>query len=381
MRFSDIIGHEALKERLRRGAREGRVPHAQLFTGESGYGTLPLALAYAQYLNCPNRSDSDSCGRCPSCHQMSELAHPDLHLIVPVNKQGKKSGEAMLSEAFMPLFREAMSSSRGYLSPARWSDAMELGKTLKGAISAHEADDIIRRLSFKSFTSGYKIMIIWQPEMMSEAAANKLLKILEEPWERTLFVMVSESPERLLATITSRCQEVAIPRIDIESLERYCREEGISDESRLRSLTRLASGDLLELRRLVEGDGGGMRGELFELFTRLMRLSYNDKHLELLGWAEDVSQLSRTEQIDLLHYSVVMLREAYIRHAGLEQLCYTWGEEAAFCTKFAPFIGNENIETLVGECESAIAQISQSANPAILFTHFALCVSKQIVRR
>ncbi len=381
MKFGDIVGHEELKARLRRGVAEGRIPHAQLFTGLAGYGTLPLALAYVQYINCTNRSAEDSCGVCASCHQMGELAHPDLHIVMPVNKQGKKSGEAILSEDFMPLLRSEISQSEGYLAPSKWYEAMELGKTLKGVISAKEADEVVRKLSFKSFTAGYKAMIIWLPEMMNEQAANKLLKILEEPWAKTLFILVSEVPERLLATITSRTQEIAVPRIELEALAQYAERRGVSERAKQQSVARLAAGDLLELRRVLSGEKAGERSELFELFTRLMRLSYNDKHLELMGWAEDVAQLSRADQLNLLSYALMMLREAYIRHAGVAELCYTWGAEAEFCTKFAPFIGNENIEFLIVECESATAQITQNANPTILFTHFALSVSKRIVKR
>ncbi len=381
MRFRDIIGHQSLKERLRQSAREGRIAHAQLFTGASGYGALPLALAYVQYLNCSNRSDEDSCGVCASCHQMESLAHPDLHFVLPINKQGKKSGEAMLSEEFMPLFRTQMERTGGYLTPSEWYEAMDLGKTLKGVISAKEADDVIRKLAFKSFSGGYKCMIIWLPEMMNEQAANKLLKILEEPWEQTLFILVSESPERLLSTIISRTQEVAVPQIESSVLESYAAQRGVSDEVQRRSIARLAAGDLRGVQRLMSGDGSRQQQEYFELFTRLMRLSYNDKHLELIGWADDMSQLSRSNQIGMLRYSLVLLRETYIRHAGLSKICYTWGEEAQFCTKFAPFIGNDNIEFLVGEIECAISQLTQNANSTILFTHFALCVSKQIKRR
>ncbi len=381
MKFRDIVGHEELKARLRRSAREGRIPHTQLFSGVAGYGALPLALAYVQYLNCKSRTDDDSCGVCPSCIQMEGLAHPDLHIVMPVNKQGKKSGEAVISEEFIGLFRSVFARRKGYVTPSEWYDAMDLGKTLKGAISAREADEIIRQLSFKSYSGGYKAMVIWLPEMMNEQAANKLLKILEEPWERTLFILVSEAPEKLLPTIISRTQEVAVARIDAESLDRYAESRGVADKGRRGSIVRLAAGNLKELDRLIEGRDSGARREFFDLFTQLMRLSYNDKHLELLTWAEDVAQLSRADQLELLRYSVMMLREAYLRHAKLSDLCFTWGEEGAFCSKFAPFVGNDNIEFLVGECESAIEQISQNTNPTILFTHFALCVSKEIRRK
>ena len=153
MRFADIIGHEALKRHLRESISRGRISHAQLFTGAAGTGALPLAMAYAQYLNCPHRTDEDSCGECPSCRQMEQLAHPDIHFVFPVNKQGKKSGEVVLSADFLPLWRETMASTGGYFTPEQWYDRLDLGKTLRGVISAKEADQIIRCLSFKSFES------------------------------------------------------------------------------------------------------------------------------------------------------------------------------------------------------------------------------------
>ena len=214
MRFADITGQRDLVRHLTEGVDRGRVSHAQLFTGAAGTGALPLAIAYAQYLNCTDRHDGDSCGRCPSCVQTAALAHPDVHFVFPVNKQGKKSGETILSGSFMPEWREMVAATGGYFSLQQWYDRLDLGRTLRGMISAREADEIIRSLSFKSFESEYKITIIWQPETMTEDAANKILKILEEPWEKTLFLLVSERPDLLLPTIVSRTQEVAVPRVD-----------------------------------------------------------------------------------------------------------------------------------------------------------------------
>ncbi len=379
MKFAEIIGHETLKEQMRQSIRNGRTPHTQLFSGAAGYGALPLALAYAQYLNCESRGEQEACGVCQSCHQMQELSHPDLHFVMPVNKQGKKSGEHILSRDFLTLWRDTLMASGGYLEPEEWYKALDLGKTLKGAIAAPEADDIIKQLSFKSYSGGYKVMVMWLPEMMHETAANKLLKILEEPWEKTMFILVSESPELLLPTIISRTQIVEVGRIDAPSLEGYARtQSGEGDAKRLQSMAQLAGGNLREMQRLLSGDGIEQRTEFFAHFVTLMRSSYNNKHLELISWAEQISQLTRAEQLGVLRYAIDMLREAYIRHAGAESLCYTWGDEAAFCRKFAPFINNGNIEFLINETELAIAQLRQNANASILFTHYALIVSKQI---
>ena len=376
MQFADIIGQSALKRHLAESIDRGRISHAQLFTGAAGTGTLPLAIAYAQYLNCPNRKDGDSCGVCPSCHQIAQLAHPDVHFVFPVNKQGKKSGEVVLSSDFMPQWREIMADTKGYFTREQWYDRLDLGKTLQGMISAKEADEIIRRLSFKSFESEYKIMIVWLPETMNEEAANKILKILEEPWEKTIFLLVSERPDRLLQTILSRTQEVAVPRLTVEELMPLA----TGDEQHRRNMARLAAGDLIEMRRLAGGEEDAVRAESFEMFCRLMRLSYNDKHLELIDWADDMAQLTREQQRSMLLHSARLLRESYMLHAGLGSISYLWGEEAKFCNNFAPFIGNQNIEFLIGEIESAMRQINQNGNARIVFTHFALAVSKQINR-
>ncbi|MBQ2393367.1 MAG: DNA polymerase III subunit delta, partial [Alistipes sp.] len=212
MQFKDIIGQEELKRHLIRSVDQGRVSHAQLFTGAAGQGSLALAVAYFQYLCCRHRHDGDSCGECPDCRQIAALAHPDLHLVFPVNKQGKKSGEKMLSDEFLPLFRTLFEERKGYFAPREWYERLDLGKTLKGMISAGEADEMIHKLSFKSFEADYKAVLIWLPETMNEEAANKILKILEEPWEKTLFLLVSEQPTLLLPTILSRTQEVAVGR-------------------------------------------------------------------------------------------------------------------------------------------------------------------------
>ncbi|WP_299099924.1 DNA polymerase III subunit delta [uncultured Alistipes sp.] len=378
MRFADITGQDNLKRHLAQTVDAGRVSHAQLFTGASGFGTLALAVAYVQYLCCRHRHNGDSCGECPDCRQIEALAHPDLHLVFPVNKQGKKSGEVIRSDEFLPQFRTLFAERRGCFSPQEWYDRLDLGKTLKGMIAAREADEIIRKLSFKSFEADYKTMLVWLPETMNEEAANKILKILEEPWERTLFILVSEHPDRLLPTILSRTQEVCVPRIAPEVLEREALARGVADPLQARNMARLADGDLLELGHLVAGESDAQRKEHFDLFCSLMRLSYNDKHLELVTWAEEAAQLSREQQRGFLRDAARLLRESYMLHAGIREISYLWGEELAFCTKFAPFVGSQNIEPLIAEIESASAQIAQNGNPTIVFTHFALSVSKMI---
>ncbi|MDR2891325.1 MAG: DNA polymerase III subunit delta [Alistipes sp.] len=349
MKFSDITGHDEIKRRLVGAIDAGRVSHAQMFTGEAGSGTLPMALAYIQYLNCPNRADGDSCGECPNCQKIAALAHPDLHFVMPVNKQGKKSGEAVTSESFMPQWRKIVTETGGYFDEQMWYDTLGLDN-LQGLISKKEAEEVIRRLGFKSFEGGYKAVVVWLPERMNTEAANTLLKILEEPWDGTLFLLVSAQPRLLLPTILSRVQETVIP------------------------------GGEAEARRRLAGSHAGEADEDFEMFVELARLSYNDKHLELMKWAERAAALGRERQKRLVENCIRLVRSSFMINAGLEDISYLWGAELDFCRKFSPFIGAHNVEGLVAEMESALGQLRQNGSAAIVFTHFALAVSKMINR-
>ena len=378
MRFCDIIGHHDLKRRLAAGIDGGRISHAQLFVGTAGSGTLALALAYTQYLHCTNRHDGDSCGECPSCRQIEKLAHPDLHLVYPVNKQGKKPTNGLVASDFIEEFRSLFERTRGYFSPQQWYDSLDLGKTLKGAIAVREAEEMIRKLSFKSFASKYKTMLIWLPETMNERAANMILKILEEPWEDTVFILVAEQTDKILGTILSRTQEVTVPRLAKEDLMAEIYKQGVTDEVEARNMARLACGDLLQLRQLLSGEEDEIRNENFNLFRTMMRHCYLNKHLELLNWADEVASLSRERQMGLMSDFARLLREAYITHAGVHQASYLWGEEAEFCAKFSPYIGSENIEQIIELLEEAVRRLRQNGDPRIVLSWFALSTSKYI---
>ena len=378
MRFKDIVGQQEVKRRLVRTVDEGRVSHAQMFTGAAGSGTLPLALAYIQYLNCPDRKEGDSCGVCPSCQKISQLQHPDLHFVMPVNKQGKKSGEVVTSDTFLPEWRKLIAATNGYFDEQMWYDTLRL-ENLQGLIAKKEADEVIRKLSFKSFEGGYKAVLVWLPERMNTEAANTLLKILEEPWDKTLFILVSAQPRLLLPTILSRVQEVAVPGIEPEAIAAFLEKQG-ADPSRAAQEARLSRGNLLDAMRISSDDGSEEKSEEFELFSELMRLSYNDKHLELIKWAEKAASLGRERQKRLLENFIRLTRSSYMINAGLEDIAYLWGAERDFCVKFSPFTGNHNVENLVSEMEEALGQLRQNGNATIVFTHFALAVSKQIVK-
>lgn len=385
MQFKDVIGQNALKESLVRMVRNGRVSHAQLFAGKEGTGALPLAIAFAQYVNCANPGENDSCGVCASCVQMSQLAHPDVHFVFPVNKSKSAEpvagadGDRPVSDHFATKWREQIlnHTPQGCFSEQMWYRTIEI-ENKQGNISRYEADRIIQKLSFKAFKSKYKILLIWLPERMNEQAANTLLKILEEPWENTLFLLVSESPGRLLKTILSRTQEISVPNIPSEELSAWLRsEKGIPPEQ-AGHLARISFGNILEALRLLED--GEAEDEHFDLFVQLMRLSYEDKHMLLLEWAETVASMNRENQKSFLENTARLLRESYILSMGVDRVAYLYGKELDFCKKFSPFVNNRNIEALTAETQRTMGDIVRNGNPKIVFTHYALTVSKLVNR-
>lgn len=375
MKFSEVIGHKELIERLRANIDAGRVSHAQLIAGECGWGTLQVALAYVQYLHCTHREGGDACGRCPSCVQIAALAHPDVHFIFPIVNPSKNP----TSDSFIAEWREFVAENDAIFDEHAWYERVE-AQNAQGIIPQKEADSIIRKLSFKAFEGERKSVIIWLPERMKREAANSLLKILEEPWDGTLFLLVSEHPESLLTTITSRTQTISVGRLEPEALAEYAtRKLGATPEAAAQA-ARVADGSVLTLRRALRGDADTSLDN-FELFTRLMRLSFSNRHLELFEWAEQVATAPRESQKNFLEYALGLIRESYMLTAGMDNVSHLWGAEREFCLKFAPYVANHNVEALVAEMERALRDIGQNGNPRMVFTHFALAVSKLIAMR
>ncbi len=375
MKFSEVIGHKELLDTLRKNIDAGRVSHAQLITGECGWGTLQVALAYVQYLHCAHREGGEPCGKCPSCVQIEALAHPDMHFAFPIVNPTKNP----TCDSFVGEWREFVRVNDAIFDEKAWYEAIDAGNS-QGIIPKKEADNIIRKLSFKAFEGEFKSVIIWLPERMNREAANTLLKILEEPWEKTLFLLIAEHPEQLLDTIISRTQPINVGRIEPEALAAYAVERlGATPESAA-AAARIADGSIIALRRVLSEEGVAGTDN-FELFTRLMRLSFSNRHLELFEWAEQLASSGREAQKNFLEYALGLIRESYMLTAGLENLSHLWGAEREFCLKFAPYVANHNVEALVAEMERALRDIGQNGNPRMVFTHFALATSKLIAMR
>lgn len=373
MQFRDIIGQETEKNQLRQAVREGRIPHAQLFAGPAGVGKLALALAYAQYIACPNRTDEDSCGTCPTCLQYHKLQHPDLHFAFPI----VKGDEGDVCDAYADKWRGLVAEHK-YFDLDDWYRVMGT-ETKQGIIYEKESSEIMRKLSLKSFAGGYKIMVIWQPEKMNSTCANKLLKLLEEPPEKTLFLLVSEQKEQLLSTILSRVQEVKIPRLSEEMIAAGLQTEyAWLDSEEAKVIAHMANGSYLEaLRQLNDEAANGY----FDDFVSLMRNAWlvgqkkdYSALLKLRQWSNDMadSKVGREKQKAFLQYAQRQVRENYIYNFHHNQMNYQTAKEQAFSTKFAPFIHDGNVEKMMNELSKAEQQITQNGNAKIIF--FDLCL-------
>ena len=374
MQIRDIIGQETLKVEMCRMVQSGRIPHAILLSGASGVGKLPLALALAQYIACGHRTDSDSCGVCPSCLQYSKLQHPDLHFVFPIVKNSTSdTGDTYVND-----FRE-MVLKNPYCDQDDWTLALQAEKK-QSVIYDSQGDEIERKLRLKSFSEGYKTVIVWQPDKMNETCANKLLKLLEEPPERTLFLFVTEHPELLLPTIISRLRPVNVPRLtEAQIREALIVKGGVSAEQ-AEDVTRLARGSYREALRV--NDDKDRTKEFFSEFCELMRNAWRvgtqRDYAALQNMNDWVGQMtqgkgaSRERQCAFLQFAQRMFRENFISNYGEPQLNYMRAEEQKFATKFAPFINERNIETFMEQFSTAERQIAQNANARMVF--FDLCL-------
>ena len=376
MLFKDIIGQEEVKRQLRASVREGRIPHAQLFSGISGVGKLQLALAYAQYLNCPHRTEEDSCGTCPTCLQFEKLQHPDLHFAFPI----VKTDAADTCNDFLEPWREIV-LNKHYFDLDDWHKALGV-ETKQSMIYEKESGEILRKLSLKPFGDGYKVMIIWQPEKMNATSANKLLKLLEEPPVQTVFLLVSEHPEQLLSTIQSRVQTIRVPRLETEVIAQALMQKGI-DPAKAADIARIANGSYLAARKKAD-ESEENKQELHD-FIALFRDAFTvgvlrdpvkkyESLKRLRQWSLDMAdaKVGRERQKHFLQYAQQQVRENYIRNIGQPDLNYQMEEEREFSVKFAPFIHNGNVEAIMNQLDLAERQIEQNGNAKIIF--FDLCL-------
>lgn len=366
MYFKDIIGQETVKQRLRLEVREGRVPHAQLFAGPEGTGALPLAIAYARFLLCTRRGEEDACGTCPSCVKLNKLAHPDLHFVFPVVK--RKGGGDTVSDDYIREWRE-LAISTPYFGMNHWLDAMG-AENQQAQIFVKESDELVRKLSLKSSEGGYKVVIIWLPEKMKVECANKLLKLLEEPPAQTVFLLVSEEPDRILPTILSRTQRINVPRLEDAEIAGALKVRFGLQDTDAAETARLAEGSYLQALEIIHLSEDTQL--FFGLFVSLMRLAYQRKVKEMREWSDTVAAMGRERQKDFLTYCQRMVRESFVSNFHRKDMNYMNREEENFTIRFAPFINERNVMGITDELAEAQTHIEQNVNPRMVFFDFAL---------
>lgn len=371
MRFNEIPGQHAIRARLLQSVKTNRVSHALMLSGSPGCGHYALALALAQYLQCTSPLGDDSCGGCPACHQAAQFVHPDIHFVFPVARIAKFK-EDPSSDDFITEWRQYLTGNP-YPSLEGWYHAMGIENKQAG-IFIKEAKDILRKLNFKSFQSDYKVIIFWMPEKMNPAAANKLLKIIEEPADHTVFLFVTSGTDEILPTILSRTQLIKVPKIGAEHLYKKLAEEYPGQEKLILGAVQRSQGDYLIAREMIEQSDQNLVNR--DWFIRWMRISFGLQISEITDWVSEVSEIGRERQKCFLQYALSMIRNNYMLNQGLTELAILDPEESVFSAKFNTFIHPGNIEGLMEQFDLAIAQVTMNANPKILLTDMSLQIHR-----
>ncbi len=367
MQFKDIPGHQKIKTFLAHSAHEGRVAHAQLFWEKEGYGGLALALAYAQYIFCEHRSETDSCGECPSCKKVSRLTHPDLHFSYPVVRLTGKAA-APISTDFIKIWREVMIANP-FTGVFDWLQTLDIGNK-QGNITVRECQEIIRKLKLKSFEASSRILIMWLPEYLG-VAGNVLLKLIEEPPPDTLIILVSDEPDQILATILSRTQLVKInPPADDDIADYLINHYQLDRQSALQ-IARLADGNMQAAIKMVHEESG----EMETLFRNWMNICYRFKTKDMVVWVDEMAAMGREKQKNLLLYAIHYLRESLaLPYTGNEnvKLLETEKKGAAFLSNVLNF---DHYNQLADLFDKAHYYIERNANPKILFLNLSMDLS------
>lgn len=369
MLFKDIIGQEKLKKRLIQTVNEGRISHAQLFLGKSGFGTLPLAIAYIQYVNCTNKGERDSCGTCNSCLKLNKLSHPDVHFSFPVSTNSRVKTKP-LSDDFLQSWREINLDSP-YFDLNDWHRKIEIEQK-QSLINVHESQEIIKKLSLKPYEAEFKALLVWKPEHLNTQASNKLLKLIEEPTGKTIIILIAEEEEALLKTITSRTQLIRVPLIEKNALSEHLMQEEGLNAVKAQQMAALAEGDAILLKTKI--NHSEEQDVFFQLFVSWMRACYEANIVKMHTWVEQISErkVGREKQKRFLEYALEVMREGLIRNYVGQELQRFEGAEGNFMLKFAPFVHENNVFGIMELLNEAHHNISRNAYAKILFMDMSM---------
>lgn len=367
MHYSDIIAQRNVTDRLRKLQQSGRIPHALLFNGPEGTGTLPAALAFASALLCAKPDNGEACGQCEECAMTRGYAHPDLHFAFPVIRDKAQKGDPV-SDQYLTQWREQLEETP-YFDLITWLTRIGV-ENQQAIIGVAESDLILQKLSLKPARGGYKVMVIWRPELMNDAAANKLLKILEEPPLDTVFILVSNHPEKLLTTILSRTQRIDFPPLATDDIAEALVERNALQPDDAHHIARRSEGNFV--KALAELRINTDEALFFDMFVLLMRLSYQRKIKDMYEWAEQTATWGRERQKNFLAYTQRLVRENFVYNFRRPELNYMSPRESEFSVRFARFINERNVIGITEELDAAQRDIEQNVNPRMVFFDLAL---------
>ncbi len=364
--FKDIIGQKGVIEQLRRCVDENRLAHALLITGPRGNGKLPIAIALANYLLCGSGGD-DACGACPACIKLKKYIHSDLHFVFPVkNINGSK--EKPVSDDYIVQWRELLLKNP-YFGYDDWLVTLDIEKQ-QPMIYERESGEILHKLSMQSREGGWRVVVVWLPEKMGETGANKLLKVIEEPPHKTLFLLVSEEPDKIIPTILSRTQRVAVPRIAHADMEEALQKRmGLTPDD-AGVIAHQSGGNWEKAEELLSLSSE--KAQYLELFMQLMRVAYARNIRDMRAWSEEVAALGRERQKRLLEYCQRMIRENFIMNFRCDDMVYMSQAERNFSVRFSPFVNERNIFGIMEELSEAQRHIEQNVNAKMVFFDMSL---------
>ncbi len=376
MKFSQVIGQKEVKQKLRHAFNEGRIAHAIMFLGPEGNASLPLALAFAQYVSCPNRTEEDSCGTCPTCRKITSLQFADMYFTFPFfNKSDGGSDKKTICDDYMKEWREQVSTNP-YAGLDDWRDKLtKENKQLH--ISVYEAGKVIQNLTLKSFEGGHKFQFIWMAEFLKPDTANKLLKIIEEPPANTIFLLVANSVENILQTILSRVQTIHVPRIEDEDIVNALVAENMAS-AKAAEIAHFAHGDWNKALRLSKSENPD---EYYsQQFQTWMRMCFKKNMPWLLKWADEMHQLPREEQKHFLSYALDQIRQNLVLNYTGDAIVRMNNEEKDFSVKFSKFINDLNAEELMDEITDAFNDIARNAYTKLVLADLSVKVHYLLVR-
>ncbi|PIB36919.1 DNA polymerase III subunit delta [Reichenbachiella sp. 5M10] len=370
MRFADIPGLEEAKSQLINAIRNNHVAHAQLFYGKQGSANLALALAYTAYINCQDRSEDDSCGQCSNCAKIDKLIHPDLQFVYPVSSTKSITGKNVVSSSYLKEWRTYLSANK-YGALENWSS--HYGAENKNAnISKEESRNIVKSLSLKSFEAEYKVLIIWLPEFMHSSAANGILKILEEPPEKTLFLLVTNDYEKLLTTILSRCQLFKVPSFDDADVAQYLTHHLSMDADKAQKLAVLAEGSIKAALENVDS----AEDDAHVLFRDWMRQCWTKDYTSINQANDLFFKMNKTTQKLFLQYAINMIRHSLVSQYMVDEKLKLNNEEQGFVTNFGKALTTDKLESISKELNQAAYHLDRNANVRILFMDLSLTIGR-----